>query len=106
MSKIFFVPFFFFVSFFIQTQNKSPDLSNPDDLKALGIGRIIKKDDTVIKNIKLNAVKEYWIVYEKNESLHDLMTEKIERIEFSESKWGSVQIQFLNNKTQILPLID
>lgn len=106
MSKLIFVSFFSLLSFFIQLQTKSPDLSDPADLKSLGIGKIIRKDKSVIKNIKLNGVKEYWIVYEKNESLHDLMTEKIDRLEFVESKWGPIQIQFFNDRSEVTPLID
>lgn len=106
MSNIIFVSFFSFLSFFIQIQTNSPDLSNPSDLKALGIGKIIRKDKSVVNNIKLNEVKEYWIVYEKNGSLHDLMTEKITRLEFLVSKWGPIQIQFLNNRSVVLPLTD
>ena len=82
------------------TQNKTPDFSKAEDLQALGTGRIIEKDNSVLKNIKLIEVKEYWIVFEKNSSTHDLMMDVISRIEFPESKWGAIKLEFLNNKPE------
>lgn len=82
-------------------QNQRPDLAKKEDLKALGIGKIIEKDRSILKNITLHEVKEYWIVYVKNGSVHDLMMEKIDRIEFSESKWGSIKIEFPGGKPKI-----
>ena len=79
------------------SQNISPDLTKADDLKALGIGRIIEKDNSIIKSIKLIEVNKYWIVYEKNSSTHDLMMEVILRIEFPDSKWAPLKLEFPNN---------
>ena len=84
-----------------EAQNKTPDLSKAEDLKALGTGKIIEKDNSITKNIKLIEVKEYWIVYEKNSSLHDRMMDVIKRIEFPESKWGPLEISFPKNKPEL-----
>ena len=82
-------------------QNKSPDFTKAEDLKALGTGKIIEKDNSIIKNIKILEIKEYWIVYEKNSSSHDIAMEVIRRIEFPDSKWGNVKLEFQNNKTEM-----
>lgn len=82
-------------------QSQRPDLLKKEDLVALGVGKIVEKDRSVIKNITLHEVKEYWIVYIKNGSIHDLMIERIDRIEFSESKWGLVKIEFTNGKAKV-----
>ena len=82
-------------------QRHRPDLTKREDLIALGPGKIIEKDRSVLKNITLHEVKEYWIVYVKNGSVHDLMMEKIDRIEFSESKWGPIKIEFPGGKPKI-----
>lgn len=78
------------------------DLSTPIEKEDLGAGMIILKDHSIIKNIAIHEIRDYWIVYMKNESLHDLMMEKIERIEFPKSKWGSVKIEFPDNKATII----
>lgn len=88
--------------FTLTRQNKGPDFTKADDLKALGTGKVIKKDNCIIKNVKLLQVNEYWIVYEKNSSSHDLLMESIRRIEFPESKWGAVKIEFRNNMAEML----
>ncbi len=82
-------------------QSQRPDLLKKEDLVALGVGKIVERDRSVIKNITLHEVKEYWIVYIKNGSIHDLMIERIDRIEFSESKWGLVKIEFTNGKAKV-----
>lgn len=93
---------------FIQTgfmqQQFGPDFQNPEDLKVLGVGRIIEKDKTIINNIRLVEVKSFWIVYLKNESLHDITMESVSRIEFKYSKWGPVKVIFRDNKPATLPL--
>ena len=83
-------------------QNNLPDLTKKEDLTALGFGRIIEKDNSIIKKIKLEAIKEYWIEYIKDNSLHDKPMEKISRIEFYDSKWGSLKIEFPDNKPKII----
>lgn len=87
------------------SQSEWPDLSKKEDLIGLGVGRIVEKDHSIIKNITLHEVKEYWIVYIKNGSIHDLMTERIDRIEFSESKWGRIKIEFPGGKPKIATLL-
>ena len=86
-------------------QNTNLDLTKADDLKALGTGRIIEKDNSIIKNVKLIEVNKYCIVYEKNSSTHDMMMEVILRIEFADSKWGVLKIEFPDNKPEINHLI-
>jgi len=83
----------------VGAQNKNPDFTKSEDLKALGVGKIFEKDNSIIKNIKILEIKEYWIVYEKNLSSHDIMMDVIRRIEFPESEWGAVKIEFPNNKS-------
>ena len=78
----------------VATRAQLPDLSKKEDLKALGVGRIVEKDRSILKNITLHEVKEYWVVYIKNGSIHDLLMEKIDRIEFRDTKWGAVKIEF------------
>ena len=78
--------------------NKWPDLNKKEDLTALNKGKIYSKDNTILKDVNLFEVKDYWIVYIKNESLHDLEKEKINRLEFPDSYWGPLKIEFINNK--------
>ncbi|NUM32163.1 MAG: hypothetical protein HUU47_07545 [Bacteroidetes bacterium] len=82
-------------------QSNLPDLSIKEDLEALGIGKIFETDNTTIRNVQLFEIKEFWIVYIKNESLHDILIDKIAKIEFLNSKWGRVIITFKNNKPEI-----
>ena len=100
MKKIIFIPvLLLFIS--AVKQQTAPDLSKKEDLMALGIGKIFEKDNSIIKNITLNEVKEYWITYIKDKSLHDLAMEKISRIEFLQSKWGEVKMEFPDNKPKV-----
>ncbi len=52
--------------------------------------RIVLKDGTIRKNCKITAIKEYWIEYIKDGSLHDLLIESIERIEIQDGKMNAV----------------
>ena len=101
MKKIIFLPALLMLMLSATKQELSPDLTKKDDLIALGIGKIFEKDNSIIKNITLNEVKEYWITYIKDKSLHDLEMEKISRIEFMQSKWGQIKIEFDENKPTI-----
>lgn len=62
------------------------------DYKKLGIGKIIEKDRSIKKNIILRKIhlqtesNPGWITYIKDGSLHDLLIEKIDRIEFPEAE--------------------
>ncbi|TAL59644.1 MAG: hypothetical protein EPN85_08965 [Bacteroidetes bacterium] len=105
MSNILLLSFALMFAFSSAAQNKAPDFSKTEDLKALGIGRIIEKDNSIIKKIALHEVKEYWIVYIKNESMHDMMMENIARIEFLDSQWGPLKIKFTDNKPEISMLV-
>lgn len=78
-----------------------PNFSNAEHLKGLGTGRIVEKDNTILKNITLVEVKDYWIVYLKDKSLHDMPMQSIRRLEFPESKWGVLYIEFNDNKAEI-----
>ncbi len=82
-------------------QGPFPDLSKPEDLAKLGKGRIIEKDNSILKQIDLKEIKEYWIVYVKNESLHDKPMEYIKHLEFPNSKWGPLKIEFKKNKPEV-----
>lgn len=104
MSNLIILSFVLMFAFMHFAQNNTPDLSKPEDIKALGMGKIIQKDNSVFKNIKLLEIKEYWIVYEKNSSSHDMMMETIRCIEFPESKWGFVKVEFSNNKPELKQL--
>ena len=101
MSNIIILSIILVLSLKSGAQNKNADFPKAEDLIALGIGKIIEKDNSIIKNIKILEIKEYWIVYEKNSSSHDIAMEVIRRIEFPESKWGPVKIEFPNNKTEM-----
>lgn len=81
-----------------------PDLSKKEDLKALGFGKIFETDKTITTKIMLEEVNDYYIVYIKNESLHDMAMDRISRIEFYETKWGPVKIEFPDNKPKIILL--
>lgn len=87
-------------------QSQLPDLSKKEDLQALGVGKIVEKDRSILKNITLHEVKDYWIAYVKNGSIHDLLTEKIERVEFSESKWGPIKLEFPDGKPRISVMLN
>lgn len=83
------------------SQSYFPDLGNAGDLAKLGTGRIIGKDNCITKDIMLKEVQSTWIVYVKNESLHDKAFDYIKRLEFPTSAWGAVKVEFLNNKPVI-----
>jgi len=62
-----------------------------------GTGKIILKDRGSIKNVLIQEIHPYWIVYKKNESLHDLMMEKIEKIEIGKEYHRTIYFD-KNNK--------
>lgn len=73
------------------------------NFKKLGKGRIIEKDRTIKKAIELYEIhlpddgKAAWITYIKDGSLHDLLIESIDRIEFPEAEQGPVKMIFKEN---------
>src|SRR5207249_12130852 len=101
MNKLILSVFILF-AMYASGQVIEPNLSNKEHLKSLGVGKIIEKDHSILKNITLLEITEYWVVYLKNESIHDLSMESIKRIEFPESKWGYLSIEFPDNKTEIV----
>ena len=81
-------------------QNNFPDLSVKENLAWMGTGKIFEKDNTSIKKIILQEVKDIYIVYKKDGSLHDLAKDWIDRIEFPDSKWGALVLSFPENKNE------
>ncbi len=77
------------------------------NFQKLGKGKIIEKDHSIKKNIILKEIhlqtenKAGWIVYIKEGSLHDLLIENIDRIEFPSAETEPVKLVFENN----LPLM-
>jgi hypothetical protein len=66
-------------------------------ISRLGNTRIVFKDGSIRKNCKVKEINAYWIIYEKDGSLHDLMIEKIRRIEICD---GTMQAIFFNEKNK------
>ena len=64
----------------------------------LGKGIIYLKEKRIIKNIILKEIKTYWIIYQKDESLHDKMMDEILRIEFPDANPEPIVMEFVNNK--------
>ncbi len=50
-------------------------------LSTIGLTRIILKDGTGKKKCTIIEIKEFWLVYKKDNVLHDMMIDKIKRIE-------------------------
>lgn len=79
-------------------------------LQKLGKGRIVEKDHRVKKNVLLRELHlkteatEGWILYEKDGSLHDMLIEKIECIEFPYGENGPVRMLFGENKVELKKL--
>jgi len=60
--------------------------SSIEALKALhkkyGPAKLILKDRSVYKKITVHEVNAFWLVFLKNGSLHDMLIEKIARIQY------------------------
>ncbi len=95
---------FLALSIYSSIRGDIPDLYKKEDLSSLGIGRIIEGDNSTISKITLSEVQEYWIIYLKDGSLHEMMMDEIKCIEFKESKWGPLKITFPKNKPLITRL--
>jgi len=106
MRRIFILAIIWLGTLSVTWQNPFPDLNKEADLAKLGIGKIIEKDNSIIKQITLKEIKEHWIVYIKNESLHDKHMEYIKRLEFPNSKWGKLKIEFPDNKPEVTYLLN
>jgi hypothetical protein len=63
-------------TFFIPCENGGKKM-----LTEIGLCRIYQKDGQTRKNCRIWEIKEYFIVYEQNGSLHDMLIEKIARID-------------------------
>ena len=59
-------------------------------LDKIGLTRIVFRDGSIKKACKLKEIHDLWIVYVKNEVLHDQMIDKIERIEISTEKFPAI----------------
>ena len=90
-----------------QSGSDGSDTSNEEDISIViralhdkyGLGKIILKGMGIIKNVKVHQIKPYWIVYIKNGSYHDLMIEKIKKIEIGKEQGRN--IYFEKNKPVI-----
>ena len=105
MRKLIVLSLVWLVTLSASTQGFLPDLNKQEDLIKLGVGKIIEKDNSIVKQITLKEIKEYWIVYLKDESMHDKAMEVIKRIEFPSSSWGRIKIEFPNNKPEVSYII-
>ena len=59
--------------------------------------RIVFKDGSIRKNCNVKQINDYWIVYEKAGSEHDLEIDKIKRIEICD---GTMQAVFFDEKNK------
>lgn len=55
-------------------------------IENLGKLRIIETDGTIKKDVTLKEIHSYWIIYEKDGSLHDFLISAIDRIEIGDQK--------------------
>lgn len=53
-------------------------------LNSIGRTRIHFKDGTIRKDCTMKEIKDQWLIYEKDGSLHDVEIEKISWIEFAD----------------------
>ena len=60
------------------------------DILSLGNIRIVEKDGTIKKNATLKEIHSYWIIYEKDGSLHDFLISAIDRIELGNKKGKAI----------------
>ena len=97
--------FILWVPLFAQKQEDSSkkttiihsEYGKPISLSEIGITRLVLNDGSIKKDCMLKEINEYWIVYEKNGSLHDQMIEKILRIEVGYDKAYAI---FFNDKNK------
>lgn len=96
---------FFWAPVLAQTDISTKKQNAPDNIEqkdsilisSLINTRIVLKDGSIKKHCKLKEIREYWIVYEKDGSLHDLLIEKIKRIEIDN---GTLKAIFFDDKYQ------
>jgi len=103
MKNFLLIIFFSSVIFTAFPQQK--DLLTANDLKQFGTGTIYLKDKTIIRKVTIQEIKDFWMVYEKEGSLHDLMMEEIKFIEFKNCAKCPIKIIFEQNKPTAVSLI-
>lgn len=69
------------------------------NLKDLGYTRILLKDGTIKKNCIITEIGENGIVFIKDKVLHDLLIDRIKKIEFDEGEW------YIHFETDHCPLL-
>lgn len=57
------------------------------NLKDLGYTRLILKDGSIKKNCIVTEIGENGIVYIKDKVLHDMLIDRVQKIEFDEGDW-------------------
>ena len=62
-----------------------------------GEGRMILKNRSIYKRIKIHQINDLWIVYIKNGSTHDMMKDKINRIEYGKGREKHAVVRFDEN---------
>lgn len=60
---------------------------NELNLKDLGYTRIVLKDGSIKKNCIITEIGENGIVYIKDRVLHDMLIDRVKKIEFDEGEW-------------------
>ena len=95
---------FIWVPMFAQTTNNTTnqDVSKQIEKQDTGLlsklakTRIVLKDGSIKKNCRIKEINSYWIVFEKDGSLHDQMIDKIKRIEICDGKMNAVIFDKMN----------
>ena len=54
----------------------------PIEKSYLLVAKLILKDRSIYKRITVHEINSFWIVFLKNGSLHDMLIEKIARIQY------------------------
>jgi hypothetical protein len=97
MERVFLLFSVWLILFSGSINDDIPNLNSKEDLIKLGMGKIVEKDNCVITRIFLEEVREFGITYRKDDSLHDIAIDDINRLEFKNSKWGPIKIKFSKN---------
>lgn len=99
LSMFLWVPMFAQTADSIKKQNAPDKVEGKDStlLVMLKNTRIVFKDGSIRKNCKVKEINDYWIVYEKDGSMHDQTIEKIRRIEIGD---GTRHAVFFDEKNK------
>jgi len=65
--------------------------------KKYGPARLVLKDRSIYKRITVYEINSFWIVFLKDGSLHDVLIEKISRIQFGKEEGPVVTFDEDNN---------